>query len=166
MQIRWILAGASVLALAGGVYVSLFQDTPVSQSADALPAGESAELNCGFDTYEALDKYAELSANERTFYALGMGYANTGTKDQHAKLLEAFKELRFPADRTPIVMADLDGGKLHTHLCKAGQCSRSEIAQDAPLACMNATGAAKCVAFAVRVDDVFYCTIGPGFNNG
>lgn len=166
MQKTWILAGLASVALVIVAFMGLGSDATVSPAAEASTEGDRADLNCGFDTYEALDRYAALSANERTFYALGMGYANTGTKEQHQALRKVFDALRFPAGRTPIVMADLEGGELHTYLCKDRQCSRAEIAQDAPQACMNATGAKKCLAYAVRVDEVFYCTIGPGFNNG
>ena len=163
-NILLLVCGAAA-AIAAGLYFGLAQNTPVSTAATAVTEGGPATLNCGFDTYDALDRYAELSKNEREFYALGMGYANTGTKAQHETLRNAFDALRFPADRTPIVMADLEGGKLHSFLCEEKQCSRTEIAQDAPLACMNATGAKRCLAYAVRVDNVFYCTIGPGFND-
>ncbi|SFD81772.1 hypothetical protein SAMN04488049_1362 [Tritonibacter multivorans] len=122
------------------------------------------ELQCNFDGYEGILNYEEASREERSVYALGMGYTYYGTAQTHSKLHDAFKKLDFLADRAPIVSADLVSGQLHVFDCKTDRCSREEISVKAPRSCMRALGADSCMTFAVRVNGNFYCTLGVGLS--
>ena len=119
-------------------------------------------LQCNFEGYEGIEAYEQASRAEHEAYALGMGYANSGSDEIHAMLHAAFSKLDFDPVRTPIVSADLATGRLHVFDCATERCTREEIARAAPLACVQSLGAGSCVTFAVRVQGNYYCTLGPG----
>lgn len=135
--------------------------SPETASAERVAPGS---LQCDFDGYEGIANYEEASKGEREVYALGMGYANRGSKKAHEALRKKFGELRFDPQRAPIVLADLDTARLHVFDCEGASCTRAEIAQEAPRACAEVLDTSSCMIFAVRVKQKYYCTLGPGLN--
>lgn len=134
-------------------------DTPAADPVERIAAGP---LQCDFEGYEGILNYEEASTDEQDVYALGMGYANRGSRETHTALRAAFADLQFHPTRAPIVSADLETARLHVFDCQTAQCTREEIALDAPLACIEALGTRSCMTFAVRVNGNSYCTLGPG----
>jgi hypothetical protein len=158
----WLMVWAGLLGgcpLASSASSQVPADSPAAQT-----TGQKGELVCAFGTYEGLLEREKLTRNERAYYALGMNYAQIGSNAVHARLREAFKGLRFNRHRTPIVMADLESGQLFNFTCRGVQCTREEIARDAPQECIRTLNAPRCLTYAARVDGVYYCTLGPSLN--
>lgn len=158
-----------LLTVLAGVALSLVVVMGWASNADEIAAQQAPRiapgpLRCDFDGYEGILNYEEASRGERDAYAIGMGYANRGKKETHDTLRAAFVSLTFDPARAPIVSADLETARLHVFDCKTDQCSREEIARDAPKACLDDLGSASCMTFAVRVGGRYYCTLGPGLN--
>lgn len=158
-MVRKLLLGACGVGL-----LALFAMFNLSGSETAADVGRVAPspLLCDFDNYEGIGRYEEASQGERDVYALGMGYSNYGAAEDHEALLAAFEDLRFDPVNAPIVSADLEQGRLHVFDCAGPTCSRTEIATSAPRACRDAFDGNTCRTFAVRVNNVYYCTLGPG----
>lgn len=149
------MAGVVLLAEGGGR-----ADEAAAPPAPA-PRVAPGPLRCDFEGYEGVLNHEAASEGEREVYALGMGYANRGTPEAHAAMRAAFETLDFDPARAPIVSADVDTGRLHLFECATDRCTREEIARDAPAACAAALRAPACMTFAVRVEDRYYCTLGP-----
>jgi hypothetical protein len=168
-KLRWRRLARSIARPASGLAVvlsaamltsyALGQTRPTTQNS-RVPAGP---LLCDFNSHEGIAAREEISRRERDFYALNLGYTMYGSPDLHGRMQSAFTALTFDPVRAPLVMADLQSGRLHLFDCKATQCSRSEILVSAPRACAAALGA-RCTPYAVRVEGRSYCIVGPGLN--
>lgn len=128
----------------------------------ALPAAGLADVRCDFEGYEGFGRYTELTADERRWYAGSLGLQFIGTPDVHRTIREGLAALDLDPDRTPVVTADYDTGRLHVHYCAAEQCSLPELMGVSLLACRKALDTLNCLPAAIRVNGVTICTSQPG----
>jgi hypothetical protein len=132
-----------------------------ARAADRVAPGT---LQCDFEGWEGGERFDCASRNVRTVYDAAMNLSFFGSRATHEMLRTAFRDLTFHPSRTPIVSADMTSGRLHVFDCRSGRCSFEEIARVAPLACMTVLGTRGCMTFAVRVENLYLCTLMPGLN--
>jgi hypothetical protein len=120
-----------------------------------------AQFDCDFDGYEKSERFFSFMEKADHYYDESFGLGHYGTPEIHVRLREEAERLKLDPDRTPIVSADFQTGRLDVSYCAARKCTIQETGYSALERCRSALGTQTCRLYAVRVEERLICTVLP-----